>query len=139
MMARLLAYHSSSSGNTYPAFDMLHELRRRGHEVHARTRRSDVEQMEALGLRAAAIDPRIEQIEFDDWRGRSQVDSFLRMVRAYARCARLEVPDLRQAIAEVSPDALIVDINCLGRDVRRRGVGPALGGLLPLPAAVSLR
>ena len=90
LMARLLAYHSSSSGNMFPAIDMLLELRRRGHEVHVRTRGSDVEQMEALGLRAAAIDPRIEQIEFDDWRGRSQVDSFLRMVRAYAalRAAR---------------------------------------------------
>ena len=114
MMARLLAYHSSSSGNTYPAFDMLHELRRRGHEMHARTRRSDVEQMQALGLRAAPIDPLIEQIEFDDWRGRLQVESFLRMVRAYARCARFEVPDLQRTIAEVSPDALIVDINCIG-------------------------
>ena len=113
-MARLLAYHSASAGNTFPAVDMLVELRRRGHEVHMRMRGSDIEQMEALGLRAAAIDPGIEQIEFDDWRGRSQVDSFLRMVRAYARCARLEVPDLRQAIADVSPDALIVDINCLG-------------------------
>src|SRR5687768_1770921 len=113
-MLRLLAYHSSSSGNTYPAFDMLRELGRRGHELHARTRHSDVEQMNALGLRAAAIDPQIEEIEFDDWRGRSQVDSFLRMIRAYARCARLEVPDLQRAIAEVRPDALIVDINCLG-------------------------
>ena len=113
-MARLLAYHSPSSGNTFPAVDMLLELRRRGHDVHVRMRGSDLELMGSLGLRAAAIDPRIEEVEFDDWRGRSQVDSFLRMVRAYARCARFEVPDLQRMIAEIAPDALIVDSNCLG-------------------------
>jgi MGT family glycosyltransferase len=113
-MARLLAYHSPSSGNMFPAIDMLLELRRRGHEVHVRTRGSDVEQMGALGLHAAATDPRIEQIEIDDWRGRSQIDSLLRLVRGYRAWAKLEIPDLRQAIDEVSPDALIVDINCEG-------------------------
>ena len=53
-MARLLSYHSPSSGNMYPAIDMLLELRRRGHEVHLRTRASDVDGYGALGLRAAA-------------------------------------------------------------------------------------
>jgi MGT family glycosyltransferase len=113
-MARLLAYHSPYSGNMFPAIDMLLELRRRGHDVHVRARGSDVEQMGALGLHAAATDPRIEQIELDDWRGRSQVDSLRRLVRAYTAWAKLEIPDLLQAIAEVSPDALIVDINCEG-------------------------
>ena len=113
-MARLLAYLSASSGNTFPAIDMLLELQRRGHEVHLRSRASDVDGYAALGLCAAAIDPSIEQVEFDDWRGRSQVDSFMRMVRAYRACANLEIPDLRQAVAEVDPDALIVDINCFG-------------------------
>jgi MGT family glycosyltransferase len=113
-MARLLAYLSASSGNSFPAIDMLLELRRRGHEVHLRSRASDVDGYAALGLRAAAIDPSIEQVEFDDWRGRSQVDSFMRMVRAYRACANLEIPDLRRAAAEVDPDALIVDINCFG-------------------------
>jgi MGT family glycosyltransferase len=113
-MARLLAYLSASSGNTFPAIDMLLELRRRGHEVHVRCRASDVDGYGALGLRAAAIDPLVEQIEFDDWRGRSQVDSFMRMVRCYRECAKREIPDLRQASSEVNPDALIVDVNCFG-------------------------
>jgi MGT family glycosyltransferase len=113
-MARLLAYLSASSGNTFPAIDMLLELQSRGHEVHLRGRASDVDGYAALGLCAAAIDPSIEQVEFDDWKGRSQVDSLMRMVRAYRACARLEIPDLRGAVAEVDPDALIVDINCFG-------------------------
>ena len=113
-MGRLLAYLSASSGNTYPAIDTLLELAGRGHEVHLRCRASDVELMRALGLRAAAIDPAIEQIEIEDWRGRTQVDSFLRLVRGYYAWGKLEIPDLRQAITEVGPDALVVDSNCMG-------------------------
>jgi MGT family glycosyltransferase len=93
---------------------MLLELRRRGHEVHVRCRASDVDGYDALGLRAAAIDPDVEQIEFDDWRGKSQVDSFMRMVGCYRECAKREIPDLRQASSEVNPDALLVDVNCFG-------------------------
>ncbi len=132
-MARLLCYHSASSGNTFPAIDMELELRRRGHEVHVRARGSDVEQMRALGLRAAGIDPRIEQVEFDDWRGRSQVDSLRRLLRAYAACARLEIPDLRQAIAELGPDALIVDINCLGANYAAEASGLPWALYCPYP------
>jgi MGT family glycosyltransferase len=93
---------------------MLVELRRRGHDVHVRCRGSDVDGYAALGLRAAAIDPLVEQVEWDDWRGRSQVDSFMRMVRSYRESAKLEIADLRRASSEVNPDALIVDVNCFG-------------------------
>jgi MGT family glycosyltransferase len=113
-MARLLAYLSASSGNTFPAIDMLVELRRRGHDVHVHCRASDVDGYAALGLHAAAIDPLVEQVEWDDWRGHSQVDSFMRMVRSYRESAKLEIPDLRRASSEVNPDALIVDVNCFG-------------------------
>jgi MGT family glycosyltransferase len=113
-MGRLLAYLSASSGNTYPAIDTLLELAHRGHELHVRARASDVELMCALGLRAAAIDPAIEQIEVEDWRGRTQIDSFLRLIRGYYSWGMLEIPDLRRAIAEVRPDALIIDSNCIG-------------------------
>src|SRR5947209_9469502 len=112
-MGRLLAYLSASSGNTYPAIDTLLELVGRGHELHVRVRASDVELMGVLGLHAAAIDPAIEQIELDDWRGRNQTDSFLRLIRRYYAWGKLEIPDLRRAIAEVGPDALIVVSNCL--------------------------
>ena len=109
-----MAYLSASAGNTYPAIDTLLELVRRGHELHVRVRACDVELMGALGLHAAAIDPGIEQIEVEDWRGRTQVDAFLRLIRGYYAWGKLEIPDLRQAIAEVGPDALIVDTNCMG-------------------------
>jgi UDP:flavonoid glycosyltransferase YjiC (YdhE family) len=113
-MARLLAYHSPAPGQVYPTVAMLLELRRRGHEVHVRTSESEVERLGALGLHTAPVDPRIEEIEIDDWRGRSQVDSLRRLVRAFATRAQLELPDLRHAIAEIGPDALVVDNGCEG-------------------------
>jgi UDP:flavonoid glycosyltransferase YjiC (YdhE family) len=113
-MARLLAYHSPAPGQVYPTVAMLLELRRRGHDVHVRTSASEVERLGALGLHTARVDPRIEAIEIDDWRGRSQVDSLRRLVRAFAARAQLELPDLREAIGEIGPDVLIVDNGCEG-------------------------
>ena len=134
-MGRLLSYHSASTGNTFPAIDMLLELRRRGHEVHVRTRASDVRQFAALGLHAAPIDPRIEQIEVDDWSARTQVESFRRLIRGYYAWAQVEIPDLRQAIAEVSPDAVIVDSNCMGGMYVAEASGVPYAVYCPYPPA----
>jgi MGT family glycosyltransferase len=113
-MARLLAYHSASAGNMFPAVDMLVELRRRGHDVHVRAGAEYVEVLRGTGLSAEAIDPAIERIEVEDWRGRTQLAAFLRLIRGYYEWGKLEIPDLQQAIAQVGPDAVIVDSNCMG-------------------------
>jgi MGT family glycosyltransferase len=93
---------------------MLIELRRRGHAIHVRTQASDVERLSALGFDVAPIDPRIEEIEFDDWRARSQVSAMRRILTLYAQYAELEIPDTRRAIEEVRPDAVIMDVQCEG-------------------------
>ncbi|MEA2391305.1 MAG: hypothetical protein QOK31_1414 [Solirubrobacteraceae bacterium] len=113
-MARLLAYTSPTPGHVFPPIGMLLELRRRGHEVHLRTQAGDVERLDALGLEVAAIDPRLEEIEFDDWRARTQVNAMRRMLSLYEQHAELEIPDVERAVAEVRPDALIMDVQCEG-------------------------
>jgi MGT family glycosyltransferase len=113
-MARLLAYTSATPGHVYPPIGMLLELRRRGHAIHVRTQARDVEQLRRLGLDAAPIDPAIEEIEFDDWRERSQVNAMRRIVSLYEQYAQLEIPDVRRAIAEAGPDAVIMDVQCEG-------------------------
>ena len=113
-MPRVLAYNAPATGHILPATGVLLELRRRGLEVHVRTRGSDVEQLSALGLLASPIDPGIEAIEFDDWQGRNQVAALDRLQRTFAARAELEIPDLREAIGEVQPDVLIVDVGCEG-------------------------
>lgn len=132
-MARLLSYHSASAGNTFPAVDMLLELQRRGHEVHVRTGAAYVGQLETAGLRVQPVSPQIEEIELDDWRGRSQVDALRRLVRTYVAWARVEIPDLQQAIAEVEPDALIVDANCQGGMLAAEASGRPWALYCPFP------
>ena len=113
-MARLLAYTSATPGHVFPPIGMLLELRRRGHEIHVRTQAPDVERLGALGFDVAAIDPRIEEIEFDDWRARTQVNAMRRIVTLYAQYAELEIPDVRRAIEDVCPDAVTMDVQCEG-------------------------
>ncbi|MDQ1700802.1 MAG: hypothetical protein QOF57_54 [Frankiaceae bacterium] len=113
-MARVLAYTSATPGHVYPPVGMLIELRRRGHDIHVRTQAEDVERMRALGFEAAAIDPAIEEIEFDDWRERSQVNAMRRIVSLYEEFATLEIPDARRAIDQVRPDVIVMDVQCEG-------------------------
>ena len=113
-MPRLLAFNAPATGHIFPSTGMLLELRRRGHEVHVRTRAADVERFTELGLHAAPIDPGIEAIEFDDWQGRNAIDALERLQRTLVARGELEIPDLRQAIEEVDPDGLIIDVTSEG-------------------------
>ena len=113
-MARLLAYTAPVSGHVFPSTTLLLELHRRGHDVHVRTRASDVELLGELGLRAAPVDSRIEELELDDWKASNAIAALQRLQRWYQTNARVEVGDLRNAIDEVQPDALIVDANFQG-------------------------
>jgi MGT family glycosyltransferase len=113
-MARLLAYNAPATGHIFPSTGMVLELRRRGHEVHIRTRAADTERFTELGLHALPIDPRIEAIEFDDWQGRNAIDALERLQRTLVARGELEIPDLSQAIEEVRPDALIIDVAAEG-------------------------
>jgi MGT family glycosyltransferase len=92
---------------------MLSELANRGHEVHVRVRAPDVSRFNGLGLHAQPVDPRLEEIECDDWRARTQSGAIKRLIDFFARNAELEIPDFQRAIEDVKPDILIVDVNCL--------------------------
>lgn len=113
-MARYLAYTSPARGHLYPLVATLDTLRERGHSVAVRTLASQVDLMRERGLEAAAIDPRIEELEHDDWRARTPVGANKRVIRTFLRRAQLEIPDVRRAIDEVQPDALIIDISTAG-------------------------
>jgi MGT family glycosyltransferase len=113
-MARLLAYTAPASGHVFPSTALLLELYRRGHEVHVRTRSSDVECLGQLGLHASSVDPRIEANELDDWKAPNPIAALQRLQRWYEANAKVEVGDLRGAIDQVRPDALIVDANFQG-------------------------
>jgi MGT family glycosyltransferase len=138
-MARILAYTSPTDGHVFPPIGMLLELRRRGHDVHLRTQAPDVERLRALGLEAAAIDPRLEEIEFDDWRASTQINAMRRILSLYEQYAVLEIPDVRQAIEEVRPDALIMDVQCEGGGYVAAASGLPWAMYCPYPPAFTSR
>jgi UDP:flavonoid glycosyltransferase YjiC (YdhE family) len=129
-MARYLAYTSPARGHLYPIMQTLLELRRRGHEVHVRTLASEVPALRALGIEARAIAPAIENRHLDDWTAEVPKDRLARSLQTFAERAVHEVPDLQGAIADVDPDALLVDVTTVG--------AAALAEAVPLPWAQSI-
>lgn len=113
-MAVILAYTSPALGHVYPLAALLRELAGRGHEVHLRTMASQLSAMREAGLHTEVIDPRIEAVEGQDWLARNALGVLKRSIDVLCRRALLEVDDLRQAVTQVRPDAVIVDANCWG-------------------------
>lgn len=138
-----------------PTGALLRELVQRGHDVHLRTMSGGVETMRRVGVHAAAVDPRIEAIEGQDWRARNALGVLKLSIDVLCRRAVLEVDDFRRAVDAIRPDAVIVDANCWGAIsaadagdtpwlvfspftpyLRSRGVPPFGPGMRPLPGVV---
>jgi MGT family glycosyltransferase len=134
-MPRLLAYQSPATGHVFPSTGMLLELRRRGHEVHVHTSASEVERLGGLGLHAAPVDPAIEAIELHDYEARSQVEAQNRVLEFYRQRAERDGPDLRRAIDELRPDALIVDVQTEGAAYVAEASGLPWVSYCPYPPA----
>lgn len=151
-VATILAYTSPALGHLYPISALLTELRGRGHDIALRTLAAGVETGRELGFATKVIDPRIERVEMEDWTAPNARAALKLAFATFGRRAVLEVDDLRGAISEVHPDALIVDGTCWGAasvadaaDVpwlsfcpftpflRSRGVPPFGPGLRPRP------
>ncbi len=151
-VSRILAYTSPALGHMLPISALLSELSHRGHMVHIRTLSSAVPVARQLGFEASPIDPRIEEIELEDWTATNPRAALQLGVAAFGRRAAFEVPDLRGAVADFRPDALIVDVNSWGAlcaaeagsvpwscfspytpALRSPGVPPFGLGLKPLP------
>lgn len=113
-MSTILAYTSPALGHLYPMTPLLLELRGRGHRVHVRTLDGQVEQMRHLGLEGSAIDDRVAAIENSDYRAGNQRAALAGSVATFAARGEYDGADLEEAIAEVQPDLVIVDINSWG-------------------------
>ncbi|HEX6458409.1 MAG TPA: glycosyltransferase [Thermoleophilaceae bacterium] len=113
-MTRFLVYTNPLLGHVYPTVPTLLELSRRGHEVVVYTGAGAAAPLERLGLRVVAVDPRLEEIENDDWKARTPIGAQKRDVQNLVRRAQLEIPDFERAIETERPDALIVDVTAFG-------------------------
>jgi UDP:flavonoid glycosyltransferase YjiC (YdhE family) len=111
---RVLAYTSPARGHLNPMMGPLLELGARGAEVHVRTLGSEVPAVREAGLACEPIDHRIEAIEMDDHKTKSQVAAGEKAFEVWARRASLEVSDFEAAVAAVSPDLALVDTTTYG-------------------------
>jgi MGT family glycosyltransferase len=138
-MSRVLAYTSPARGHLFPVTPILDELRARGHEVALRTLSSQVELMRERGFDAAPIDPAIEAIEHEDWRERGAQAALRKAVRTFCARAEHDAPDLRRAIEQERPDALLVDIQSWGALAVAEAWGGPWAAFCPFPPPLPSR
>jgi len=131
-MTRYLAYTSPARGHLYPLVPTLLQLRDRGHEVHVRTLASELHALRAEGLSADAIASEIEDVPLDDWEAATPEEGLARALATFARRADHEVPDLEQAISEVDPEVLVIDITTVGAAAVAEATGLAWATSIPL-------
>lgn len=137
-MSTFLAYTSPAAGHLFPLVPGLLALQERGHEVHVRTAPELVEGARAAGLRhVAALDPRVLEIEVRDYEARSGKQRLVVGFEHLLGRGPAEAEDLRRAVAEVEPDAVLVDANAYGAAVAVQALGlpwaSTIPSLLPFP------
>lgn len=129
---RYLAYTSPARGHLYPLVPTLLELRDRGHDVHVRTLASECAELSGLGLHAIPIASAIEATPLADHEGASMEEALAKAFGTFAERSRHEVPDLRDAIADTDPDALLVDITTVGAAALAEASGLPWAQWIPL-------
>ncbi len=135
-MARVLAYTSPSRGHLFPLTPILDELHRRGHDISVRTLASQVPLMRGRGFTATPISAQVEAVEIQDWRARNPQKALAAAVRGFCARAEFDADDLRQAIRDERPDAVLVDINAWGALAAAEQWGGAWATFCPYPLAL---
>jgi MGT family glycosyltransferase len=138
-MARVLAYTSPARGHLYPLTPILTELQRRGHDIAIRTLASEVPLMRRQGFSAEKVDERVESIAHDDWQSSSARKALVQSVATFVARAEYDAPDLSRAIADESPDVIVVDINSWGATAVAESWGGPWATFCPYPLPLSSR
>lgn len=130
-MSRFLVYTSPAVGHTVPLVPGLLELQRRGHGVHVRALPDLVPVLESVGLEASAIAPDVLDIPITDFRAGSNGERLRTGQADLLARARHDGPDFDDAVRALSPDAVLVDINAYGAQVRAEAAGLPRATVLP--------
>jgi UDP:flavonoid glycosyltransferase YjiC (YdhE family) len=138
-MPHVLAYTSPARGHLFPITPTIDELERRGHRVSLRTLNSQVDAMRERGFDAEPIDPAIEAIQHDDYRARTSLGGLKRAMATFGRRAPVDARDLQDAISEVDPDALLVDVNAFGASAVAEAWGGPWASWCPWPLPLPSR
>ncbi len=136
---KILAYTTPARGHLYPLVPILDELAERGHRISVRTLASEVGVMAERGFDAAPIDPAIEALQHDDYLARTPPAKLKRGMATFAARSRPEIGDLRAAIDEHAPDALLIDAMAWGATAEAERCGRPWAHWFPYPLPVSSR
>jgi MGT family glycosyltransferase len=134
---KILAYTTPARGHLYPLVPILDELAERGHRIAIRTLASEVGLMADRGFDAAPVDPAIEALHHDDYLARNPPAKLKRGMAIFGARSSREVGDLRNAVDEHRPDALLIDCMAWGASAEaEQGARPwAQWFPYPLPLA----
>lgn len=138
-MSSYLAYTSPARGHLYPLTPVLDELGSRGHAVAVRTLPSEVEMLRERGLDAHGIDAWLASSELGDYKAKTPIGAERASTRTMVERAAHEVPDLRRAIEDERPDALLVDINSWGASALAEASGMPWAHFCPYPLPLPSR
>ena len=134
---KVLAYTTPAKGHLFPLVPILDELAERGHEISLRTLAFEVPLMRERGFDAAPISSEVERIEHDDYLGKSPPAKLKRGMATFVARAPLEVVDMRHAIAEEAPDAILADCMSWGASAVAEEWGGPWAQWFPYPLPVS--
>ncbi|MEZ0579596.1 hypothetical protein [Nocardioides sp. MH1] len=130
-MSRFLAYLTPAVGHTLPYVPGLLELQRRGHEVHVRALPSLVEALRAAGLTTEPLPAEVLEVEVTDYLATTDSDRLHAGQVDLMRRGRFNGPDLARAVADLAPDALLVDSIAYGAMARAAASGLPWAMLIP--------
>jgi MGT family glycosyltransferase len=136
---KVLAYTSPARGHLFPLMPILDELSSRGHEISVRTLASQVSMLRERGFEAKPISAAVEAIEHDDYLGKTPPARVKRAMKTFTRRAPHDGADLDSAMAEESPDALLVDCMSWGAAAAAERWGGPWAQWFPYPLPVSSR
>lgn len=95
--------------------------------------------LRSLGMEARPIAPAIEALPQSDWRARTPLGANKRSMRSLAARAAHDAPDLRRAIEEERPDALLIDIMAWGALGSAEAWGGPWASFCPFPLPLPSR
>ena len=108
-MATILVYIANAAGHIYPIVPGLKDLQSRGHDVHLRVPAKHLETVRAAGINAEATATAIDEVELNDFKAKSGQKRLQQGLEDLLKRGELEMPDFKKAVAEVQPDAAIID------------------------------
>lgn len=122
-MSTIHAFTTPARGHLYPLAPILAELARRGHRVRVWSLAGELEPLRAMGIEAEPMDPRIEELQVDDWKAKGDMEATVRGFRCFLDRAPHEIAEIGRAVAAGRPDLLITDINAYGAAVAAEASG----------------